>query len=227
MSQIVIFITLYDTLQINNKLLIIFLNFTHTDIISLGAKEHSFKEHPTGIKSARQVLTLQYFNFNLSFLLFSFHFAQRLVCCCSLVDNVCFERNIRCTCSTVLQLLIASTHTYVYIHMYLHEYIHTLTHTYAHTGNPSPCTRFIGLGKVSTSKDKTKKWMHALSLEPIVHMSKADVSAEPEGTTECPYVEVGSTVQPSFSAPQMLKSNFDDSLGEIFIFSHYFNYFSC
>jgi hypothetical protein len=67
-----------------------------------------------------------------------------------------------------------------------------------------------------------KKWMHALSLEPIVHMSKADVSAEPEGTTECPYVEVGSTVQPSFSAPQMKKSNFDDSLGEIF---YYFTIF--
>jgi hypothetical protein len=61
--------------------------------------------------------------------------------------------------------------------------------------------------------------MHALSLEPIVHMSKADVSAEPEGTTECPYVEVGSTVQRSLSAPQMKHSNFDDSLGEIFFFT--------
>lgn len=104
----------------------------------------------------------------------------------------------------------------MYLHIYIHS--HTHTHIHTHTGNPSPCTRFIGLGKVSTSKDKMKKWMHALSLEPIVHMSKADVSAEPEGTTECPYVEVGSTVQPSFSAPQMKKSNFDDSLGEIFYF---------
>ena len=72
-----------------------------------------------------------------------------------------------------------------------------------------------------------KKWMHALSLEPIVHMSKSDVSAEPEGTTECPYVEVGSTVQPSFSAPQMKKANFDDSLGEGVFFTIFFNYFSC
>ena len=58
-------------------------------------------------------------------------------------------------------------------------------------------------------------------------MSKADVSAEPEGTTECPYVEVGSTVQPSLGAPQMKKPNFDDSLGEFLFFYNYFNYFSC
>ena len=95
------------------------------------------------------------------------------------------------------------------------------THTHTHTGHPSPCTRFISLGKVSTSKDKTKKWLHALSLEPIVHMSKADVSAEPEGTTECPYVEVGSTVQPSSSGPQMKKINVENLTGK----THHFIYF--
>ena len=55
--------------------------------------------------------------------------------------------------------------------------------------------------------------MHALSLEPIVHMSRADVSAEPEGTTECPYVEVGSSVQPSTGRPQMKELNFEKSIG--------------
>ena len=47
-----------------------------------------------------------------------------------------------------------------------------------------------------------------------MHMSKADVSAEPEGTTECPYVEVGSTVQPSSSGPQMKKINVENLSGK-------------
>ena len=64
--------------------------------------------------------------------------------------------------------------------------------------------------------------MHALSLEPIVHMSKADVSAEPEGTTECPYVEVGSTVQPSSSGPQMKKLNVENLSGETNLFIYLF-----
>ena len=68
-------------------------------------------------------------------------------------------------------------------------------------GQPSPCTRFIGLGKVSTSKDKNKKWLHALSLEPIVHMSKEDLTAIPLGTTDCPYVEVGLVALSSQSFP--------------------------
>jgi hypothetical protein len=41
--------------------------------------------------------------------------------------------------------------------------------------------RFLGLGKVSNSKDKDKKWLHALSLEPIVHMSLEDIIAVPVG----------------------------------------------
>lgn len=58
-------------------------------------------------------------------------------------------------------------------------------------GLPSPCTRFISLGKVSTSKDKDKKWLHALSLEPIIHLSTSEVADEPSGVTDCPYVAVG------------------------------------
>ena len=69
----------------------------------------------------------------------------------------------------------------------------------------APCTRFISLAGVSLSKDKDKKWLHALSLEPIVYMSAADVAAEPPGTTDCPYVQVGSLGKSARPAAQTLQ----------------------
>ena len=57
-----------------------------------------------------------------------------------------------------------------------------------------PPTRLIALAKVSASKDKNKKWVHALSLEPLTHLGKAELGIIPDGTTECPYVEVGASV---------------------------------
>lgn len=61
-------------------------------------------------------------------------------------------------------------------------------------GTPSPCTRFIGLASVSDSKEKDKRWMHALSLEPIIHMSIAEIADIPAGTTDRPYVEIGKVI---------------------------------
>ena len=61
---------------------------------------------------------------------------------------------------------------------------------------PSPCTRFVGLGRVSASKDKERKWLHALSLEPIVHMRGEDVAAAPAGTTDCPYASINTSLRP-------------------------------
>jgi RNA recognition motif-containing protein len=58
-------------------------------------------------------------------------------------------------------------------------------------GQQSPVTRFIGLSKVSNSKEKNKKWLHALSIDPIIYMSNNDVADEPIGTTDRPYVEIG------------------------------------
>ncbi|CAM9607667.1 unnamed protein product [Scytosiphon promiscuus] len=53
-------------------------------------------------------------------------------------------------------------------------------------------TRFIALGDLSTGsaapKDKTKKWMHALNLEPISFMKKEELSRRSVDTTDCPYV---------------------------------------
>ena len=57
--------------------------------------------------------------------------------------------------------------------------------------NVSPVTRFIGLAPVSGSKDKNKKWLHALSLDPIVYMNNKDLADEPLGSTDCPYVSIG------------------------------------
>lgn len=56
---------------------------------------------------------------------------------------------------------------------------------------PTPCSRFIGLAAVNESKEKDKKWLHALSLQPITHMSKEDVLEVPIGSTECPYIPLG------------------------------------
>jgi RNA recognition motif-containing protein len=44
---------------------------------------------------------------------------------------------------------------------------------------------------VNESKDKDRKWLHALSLEPIIHMSDTEVAEIPTGSTDCPYVIVG------------------------------------
>lgn len=58
------------------------------------------------------------------------------------------------------------------------------------SGVTHPSTRFIGLAKVSELKDKEKKYLHALSLTPIIHMSNHDVAEIPIGSTDCPYVPI-------------------------------------
>lgn len=55
-----------------------------------------------------------------------------------------------------------------------------------------PCTRFVSLASISDSKDKNKKWLHALSLEPIIHMTTADITEQPANTTDNPYVSINS-----------------------------------
>jgi len=67
--------------------------------------------------------------------------------------------------------------------------------------SPSPVTRFISLAPVSASKDKDKKWLHALSLDPIVYMSASELVEEPVGTTDSPYVAVGTK---TLARPQQL-----------------------
>lgn len=58
-------------------------------------------------------------------------------------------------------------------------------------GKESPVTRFIGLANVTMSKDKDKKYLHALSLEPIVYLSNEAVSEVPVGSTDNPFAAVG------------------------------------
>ncbi|CAM9931391.1 unnamed protein product [Ectocarpus sp. 6 AP-2014] len=52
-------------------------------------------------------------------------------------------------------------------------------------------TRFISLGELAAGsaapKDKTKKWVHALNLEPIAFMKKDELSKRSADTTDCPY----------------------------------------
>lgn len=65
-----------------------------------------------------------------------------------------------------------------------------------HSQATCPCTRFIALAPVSSSKEKSLKWIHALSLEPITHMSNAEIADEPDDTTDNPYIEINAVLGP-------------------------------
>ena len=64
-------------------------------------------------------------------------------------------------------------------------------------GMISPVTRFISLASVSESKEKSKKYLHALALEPISNLSNDDIQQKPDNTTENPYVKVSTSSQPA------------------------------
>jgi RNA recognition motif-containing protein len=59
-------------------------------------------------------------------------------------------------------------------------------------GGSNGFTRLLAVDQVSTSKEKTKKWLHALSVRPIIHLSAAELADIPAGATDCPYMDVGS-----------------------------------
>ena len=67
------------------------------------------------------------------------------------------------------------------------------------SSSSSSFTRLTSLDSVSTSKDKAKKWMHALSINPIINLSNAELYELPPGTTECPYIETGVAISNSTS----------------------------
>jgi len=52
-------------------------------------------------------------------------------------------------------------------------------------------TRLLSIDQVSASKEKNKKWLHALSIRPIIHLSAAELAEVPAGSTDCPYVDIG------------------------------------
>jgi len=56
----------------------------------------------------------------------------------------------------------------------------------------APATRFVSLAHVGSAAapgadPKTAKYIHALALEPIVHMTSAAICEVPPGSTDCPY----------------------------------------
>ena len=82
-----------------------------------------------------------------------------------------------------------------------------------------PCTRFIGLSMVSSSKEKRRKWIHALSLEPITHLSDDVLKDEPEGVTDNPFLDIGIIRKPSRPIPaeeprEAKRSRFDHVINE-------------
>ena len=65
-----------------------------------------------------------------------------------------------------------------------------------------PCTRIVALSQVNDiPKDKTRKWLHALSLEPMSSMSHVDLVQESNGTTDCPYADIGPDTHNSIDIP--------------------------
>jgi hypothetical protein len=74
------------------------------------------------------------------------------------------------------------------------------------------CTRLISLDEVSVSKEKSKKWIHALNIIPIINLSNKDVTDEPVGTTDCPYTDIGVSLKHSNTD----KNNNDNPLAKKF-----------
>lgn len=75
------------------------------------------------------------------------------------------------------------------------------------SGKNYPCTRMVALSQVNDiSKDKTRKWLHALSLEPMTSMSDADLLQESIGTTDCPYADIGPDTLSSTGIPTGLSN---------------------
>lgn len=54
-------------------------------------------------------------------------------------------------------------------------------------------SRLIAMDDISTSKEKSKKWIHALGLNPIIYMKVAEIEEPPAGFTDCPYLQTSST----------------------------------
>ena len=69
-------------------------------------------------------------------------------------------------------------------------------HAYAPAQRRSHITRFLGLGRAAASKDKARKWLHAVEIEPIPYMDRAALVAEPPGCTDCPYLAFSDAAAP-------------------------------
>ncbi|KAH8057908.1 DNA binding protein [Aureococcus anophagefferens] len=61
----------------------------------------------------------------------------------------------------------------------------------------SHVTRFVALGQAAKSKDKRRKWLHAVDVDPIPYCALAALAAEPAGCTDSPYVCLGPSVAPT------------------------------
>lgn len=74
-------------------------------------------------------------------------------------------------------------------------------------------TRLIGLSEVNSSKDKSRKYLHALSVTPVSSLTQEQsVSIDiPAGTTENPYLSVSVDSHRQPISPQSKRRRLDDS----------------
>lgn len=78
-------------------------------------------------------------------------------------------------------------------------------------GQPVIYTRLISLHGVIPSKEKHQKWLHALSVQPIIYMKQSDLEEAPAAFTTCPYAPIGggATVSARMDGPPTKKPRTD------------------
>ncbi len=76
---------------------------------------------------------------------------------------------------------------------------------------PRLFSRLIAIAPVSNSKEKSKKWMHALSLNPIIYMKVAEIEESPAEFTVFPYGNDNIGVEDSIEQPHKRFRHLDNN----------------
>lgn len=80
-----------------------------------------------------------------------------------------------------------------------------------------PYTRLISVNEISdadVTKEKMKKWLHALSLKCIIHMTAEELADAPAGATECPFLDQVPSSSGTSSASHLTKHPFLSNGGD-------------
>ena len=87
---------------------------------------------------------------------------------------------------------------------------------YINCDNTNSQTRFIGMASVSASKEKTKKWIHALSLDPVATHPATSSNVAVSSCTPCPYAQLRSAPPPPPlpSSAAGNKRKLEDAIGQ-------------
>lgn len=80
---------------------------------------------------------------------------------------------------------------------------------------PAPFTRLIALAPICTAaeaKEKGRKWLHALSFQPIIYLKPAELEEVPAAYSQCPYAPIGGAPnRDPVPGPPNKKARFDST----------------